>query len=109
MVNVGLQVRLEAKPGKEKELEEFLRAQLSFALGEPATTAWFAIKLDARTFGIFDAFPDETGRQAHLEGEIAKALGSTGAALLAHAPAIEKFAVLVAKLPGNGEVPDSLG
>ena len=109
MVNVGLQVRLEAKPGKEKELEEFLRAQLSFALGEPATTAWFAIKLDARTFAIFDAFPDETGRQAHLEGEIAKALGSSGAMLLENAPLIEKFTVLAAKLPGNGEVPDSLG
>ncbi|WP_353156757.1 antibiotic biosynthesis monooxygenase [Herminiimonas fonticola] len=109
MVNVGLQVRLEAKPGKEKELEEFLRAQLSFALGEPATTAWFAIKLDARTFGIFDAFPDETGRQAHLDGEIAKALGSAAASLLANAPVIEKFSVLVAKLPNSGEVPDSLG
>jgi len=109
MVNVGLQVRLEAKPGKENELEEFLRAQLSYALGEPGTTTWFAIKLDAKTFGIFDAFPDENGRQAHLEGEIAKALGTLAENLLTHPPAIEKFAVLAAKLPGNGEVPDSLG
>lgn len=109
MVNVGLQVRLEAKPGKEKELEEFLRAQLAYALGEPGTTAWFAIKLDAKTFGIFDAFPDENGRRAHLEGEIAKALGTAGSSLLAHPLAIEKFEVLAAKLPGSGEVPDSLG
>ena len=109
MVNVGLQVRLEAKPGKEKELEEFLRAQLSYALGESGTTAWFAIQLDAKTFGIFDAFSDENGRQAHLEGEIAKALGTQAANLLAHPPAIEKFVVLAAKLPGSGEVPDSLG
>ena len=66
MVNVGLQLRLEAKPGKEKELEEFLRAQLPYALGEPATVAWFAIKLSANTFGIFDAFENESGRQAHI-------------------------------------------
>lgn len=109
MVNVGLQVRLEAKPGKEKELEEFLRAQLPFALGEPATIAWFAIKLDDRTFGIFDAFQNESGRQAHLDGEIAKALGKAAAHLLATPPMIEKLNVLAAKLPGSGEVPDSLG
>ncbi len=109
MVNVGLQVRLEAKPGKEMELEEFLRAQLPYALGEPGTTAWFAIKLDAKTFGIFDAFPDENGRHAHLEGEIAKALGTVATKLLAHPLDIQKFAVLAAKLPGSGEVPDSLG
>lgn len=64
---------------------------------------------DAKTFGIFDAFPDENASQAHLQGEIAKALGTQAANLLAHPPAIEKFAVLAAKLPGNGEVPDSLG
>lgn len=109
MVNVALQVRLEAKPGKEKELEEFLRAQLSYALGEPGTTAWFAIRFDNRTFGIFDAFPDESGRKAHLEGEIAMALGSRAGELLAKPLAIEKMDVLAAKLPGNGEVPDSLG
>lgn len=109
MVNVALQVRLEAKPGKEKELEEFLRAQLPFALGEPATTAWFAIKLNANTFGIFDAFPDETGQQAHLDGEIARALGEVAAHLLAKPLVIEKLTVLAAKLPGSGETPDSLG
>jgi quinol monooxygenase YgiN len=109
MVNVGLQVRLEAKPGKEKELEEFLRTQLPFALGEPATIAWFAIKLDDKTFGIFDAFENESGRQAHLDGEIAKALGKVAADLLAKPPVIEKLSVLAAKLPGSGEVPDSLG
>lgn len=109
MVNVGLQVRLEAKPGKEKDLEEFLRAQLPYALGEPATVAWFAIKLSANTFGIFDAFVNESGQQAHLDGAIAKALGEVAADLLAKPPVIEKLSVLVAKLPGSGEVPDSLG
>jgi quinol monooxygenase YgiN len=109
MVNVALQVRLEAKPGKEKELEEFLRAQLQYALGEPETTAWFAVKLSNNTFGIFDAFPDESGRQAHLTGEIAKGLGRIAADLLAKPPVIEQLDVLAAKLPGSGEVPDSLG
>jgi quinol monooxygenase YgiN len=109
MVNVALQVRLEAKAGKEKELEEFLHAQLSFALGEPGTTAWFAVKFGPGSFGIFDAFPDEAGRKAHLDGEIAKALGTVASTLLAKAPVIERMDVLAVKLPGNGEVPDSLG
>ena len=109
MVNVALQVRLEAKAGKEEELEEFLRTQLSYALGEPHTTAWFAIKLNDRTFGIFDAFPDEKGRQAHLDGEIARNLGKIAGHLLASPPHIFKLDILAAKLPGSGEVPDSLG
>ncbi|MDQ7969287.1 MAG: antibiotic biosynthesis monooxygenase [Oxalicibacterium faecigallinarum] len=110
MVNLGLQVRLEAKPGKEKELEEFLQTQLSYALGEPGTVVWVAIKISPGVFGIFDAFADETGRKAHLEGEIAKALqGSAGASLLAKPPLIEQISILAAKLPGSGEVPDTLG
>jgi quinol monooxygenase YgiN len=109
MVNLALQVRLEAKPGKEKELEAFLRAQLPYALGEPHTTAWFAVKIGKSTYGIFDAFADEAGRQAHLGGEIARNLGRIAADLLAAAPTIESLDVLAAKLPGSGEVPDSLG
>jgi quinol monooxygenase YgiN len=109
MVNVALQARLEAKPGKEKELEEFLRAQLSYALGEPETSAWFAVKLDNRTFGIFDAFENDSGRQAHLNGEIAKNVGKIANDLLVKPPVIEQLDVIAAKLPGSGEVPDSLG
>lgn len=109
MVNVALQARLEAKPGREKELEEFLRAQLPYALGESATQAWFAVKLDTCTYGIFDAFENETGRQAHLHGEIASNLGKIAGDLLAKPPAIDKLDVIVSKLPGSGEVPDSLG
>lgn len=109
MVTLGLQVRLEAKAGKEKDLEEFLHAQLPYALGEPATTAWFAVKFGPGSFGIFDAFPDEAGRKAHLDGEIAKALGTIAATLLAKTPVIERLDVLAAKLPDSGEVPDSLG
>jgi len=109
MVNLALQARLEAKPGKERDLEEFLRAQLSYALGEPETPAWFAVKLDERTYGIFDAFENESGRQAHLNGEIAKNLGRIAGDLLAKPPAIDKLQVIASKLPDSGEVPDSLG
>lgn len=108
-VNVGMQTRLEAKPGKEKELEEYLRAQLSFALGEAATTAWFATKLDNKTFGIFHAFYDASGLQAHLDGEICKALLGDVAHLLATPPVVENLSILAAKLPDHVEFPDTLG
>jgi quinol monooxygenase YgiN len=99
MVRVALLVRLKAKPGKEAEVDSFLRSGLPLAVAEPATTAWFAIKLGPSTFGIFDAFPDESGRQAHLAGPIAAALIAKAADLLAEPPSIEKVDVLAAKLP----------
>ena len=74
LVKVALFVRLEAKPGKEKEIESFLMQGLSLVMEEPATTAWFGIRLGPSTFGIFDAFPDEAGRQAHLSGTVAARL-----------------------------------
>jgi quinol monooxygenase YgiN len=70
MVKVALYVRLEAKPGKEDDVAKFLNSGLALVQEEPATTAWFAIKMGPRTFGIFDAFPDEAGRQAHLAVEL---------------------------------------
>jgi quinol monooxygenase YgiN len=100
MVNVALLVRLEAKPGKEADVESFLRGGLSIVQGEPATTAWFAIRLGPSTFGIFDAFPDEAGRQAHLSGQVAAALMAKAPQLLAQPPIIEKVDILAAKLPG---------
>ena len=100
MVKVGLLVRLKAKPGKEAQVESFLRSGQPLAEAEPATTAWFAIKMGPSTFGIFDVFPDDAGRQAHLTGPIAAALMAQAADLLAEAPAIEKIDVLAAKLPG---------
>jgi quinol monooxygenase YgiN len=99
MVNVALYVRLEAKPGKEKDVEAFLKGGLAVVQGEPATTAWFALRMGPSTFGIFDAFPDEAGRQAHLSGRVAAALMQKAADLLAKPPAIEKVDVLAAKLP----------
>lgn len=100
MVNVALFVRLEAKPGKEAEVESFLRGGLAVVQDEPATIAWFAIRLGPSTFGIFDAFPDESGRQAHLTGRVAAALMAKAAELLAQPPVIERIDVLAAKLPG---------
>ena len=99
MVKVALFVRLEAKPGKEAEVEAFLRAGLPLVQQEPATTVWFAIRLGPSTFGIFDAFPDDSGRQAHLSGQVAAALMAKASDLLAQAPAIENADVLAVKLP----------
>jgi quinol monooxygenase YgiN len=99
MVHVGLYVRLESKPGKEAEVEAFLRGGLAVVEQEPATVAWFALRLGPSTFGIFDAFPDEDGRQAHLTGRVAAALMAKAPELLAQPPAIEKVDVLAAKLP----------
>ena len=99
MVTVALFVRLEAKPGKEPEVAAFLRGGLPLVEAEPATTAWFGLQLGPSTFGIFDAFPDEGGRQAHLSGKVAAALLARAGDLLARPPSIEKVDVLAAKLP----------
>lgn len=95
----ALYVRLEAKPGKEAELEAFLKSAVPLVQQEPATIAWFAIRMGLTTFGIFDAFPDDTGRQAHLSGKVAAALMENAPALLAQAPDIKKVEVLAEKLP----------
>jgi quinol monooxygenase YgiN len=96
----ALFVRLEAKPGKEKEVAQFLQAGLGMAQQEGGTPVWFALQLGPSTFGVFDAFYDEAGRQAHLNGAIAQALGANAPKLLAQAPSIERIDVLGAKLPG---------
>jgi quinol monooxygenase YgiN len=98
-VTVGLWVRLEAKPGRATDLEAFLRGAAPLAQAEPATPVWFAIRLGAATFGIFDAFSDEAGREAHLAGRIAAALSEQASTLLAAPPVIERIDVLAAKLP----------
>ena len=100
MTKVALFVRLEAKPGKEAEVEAFLKSGLPLVQEEPATIAWFGIRLGPSTFGIFDAFPDESGRQAHLSGRVAAALMAKASELLSQPPSIEKADVLAVKLPG---------
>jgi quinol monooxygenase YgiN len=98
-VTVALYVRLEAKPGKESAVADFLRSALPLVNEEPATTVWFAIQMGPSTFGIFDAFPDDAGRQAHLSGKVAAALMENAPELLSEAPRIEQIEVLAAKLP----------
>jgi len=98
MVHVALLARLEAKPGKEQEVADLLTGALSLANAEPATAVWFALKLGPSTFGIFDAFADDAGRQAHLAGPIAAALMAKAPELLAQPPTIESVEVLAAKM-----------
>jgi quinol monooxygenase YgiN len=98
MVTVGVLARLEAKPGKEEEVASFLEGALPLAQQEEATTAWFATRLGPSTFGNFDVFPDELGREAHLAGPIAAALMQRADELLTEPPTIEKVDVLASKL-----------
>jgi quinol monooxygenase YgiN len=98
-LTVGLWVRLEAKPGRETDLEALLRSAAPLAEAEPATVVWFAVRLGPSAFGVFDAFSDEAGREAHVAGRIAAALGEHASTLLAGPPVIERIDVLAAKLP----------
>jgi quinol monooxygenase YgiN len=100
MVTKALYVSMKAKPGKEAEVEEFLNGGLALVNDEPATTAWFAMQMGPSTYGIFDAFPDDAGRDAHLAGRVAEALMAKAGELLEQPPAIHKVDILTAKLPG---------
>ena len=99
MVVVGLLVTLEAKPGKEDDVAAFLKRALPLVEDEPQTTAWFAVRLASSGFAIFDAFPSEAGREAHLTGPVAAALMENAPELLATDPRIETVDVLADKLP----------
>lgn len=99
MVSVGLYVGLEAKPGKEEAVAQFLEGALPLVQQEPQTAAWFALRLAPSRFAIFDTFPNEAGRDAHLAGQVAAALMEQAPELLAAAPSIEKVDVLAEKLP----------
>ena len=99
MVKTALYVHMEAKPGKEAEVQKFLEDGLALVNQEPATTAWFAMAMGHGHFGIFDAFPDEAGRNAHLNGAVAAALMAKAPDLFAKPPSISKVDILAAKLP----------
>jgi quinol monooxygenase YgiN len=99
MVTVGLMVRMEARTGRELDLEAFLKEALALVDEEPKTLTWLALRLGPSTFAIVDAFPDEEGRQAHLDGRVAAALMERSSELLAEAPTIERCDVLAAKVP----------
>lgn len=97
MEKFALLARVEAKPGKEAEVEKFLKSALPLAQQEEETVRWYAIKINASTFGIFDTFNDEKGREAHLNGKIAAALMEHAGELLAKPPQIEKVDLLAVK------------
>ena len=99
MVTKALLVRLEIKPGKDEEAEQFLQSALPLVRQESATTAWFGIRFGRSEYGIFDAFPDEAGREAHLSGAVAKALMEKSDELFTEPPRIQKIDVLASKLP----------
>ncbi len=100
MVTVGLWVPLEAKPGKEQEVADFLAGAQGLVEAEPETTAWFAVRLGPTSFAIFDVFPDDSGRQAHLSGKVAEALMAQAEDLFATPPEIKQINVIASKLPG---------
>jgi quinol monooxygenase YgiN len=99
-VSVGLWVPLEAKPGKEEDVAEFLRSAQPLVEDEPGTIAWAAVRLGDSRFAIFDVFEDDAGRQAHLNGKVAAALMERADELFASPPEIDQVNVLAAKLPG---------
>jgi hypothetical protein len=91
---------MEAKTGRELDVENFLREGLELVDVEPDTLVWFALRLGPSTFGIFDAFPDDSGREAHLNGRVASALMERASDLLAAAPSVERADIIAGKLPG---------
>ena len=99
MDKLSILVQLEAKPGKEDEVEKFLKSALPLVQAETGTTTWYALKMGPSKFGIFDTFADEKGRNAHLGGEVAKALFAKAEDLFTKPPLIDQPEILAAKAP----------
>ena len=99
MLTKALLVRLEALPGKEAELADFLKGARAIVMDEPGTVAWFAIQLGPSTFGVYDVFPDDDARDAHLAGGVGQALGPNTGVLFSE-PQIERIDILAEKVPG---------
>jgi len=99
MDKFALLALLNAKPGKEKEVEEFLKAAQPLAAGEPGTSTWYAVKFGPTKFCIFDTFKQEEGRDAHLSGEIAKSLFAKAEELFSTPPQVERLEILASKAP----------
>jgi quinol monooxygenase YgiN len=97
MKNLGLLVTVKAKKGKEKEVAQFLSSAVALANQEDKTLTWYAFQVDDETYGVFDTFEKEEGREAHLTGEIAKALMANAEVLLSEAPSIKKINILASK------------
>jgi quinol monooxygenase YgiN len=99
MDQLAIWAQVEAKPGKEQEVEEFLKSAQPLAVAEKGTTTWYAVKLGPSTFGIYDTFPAEKDREAHLTGDIAKALFAKAKDLFSKPPEVHKLNILAAKAP----------
>jgi quinol monooxygenase YgiN len=99
MVSVGLLIRLQARPEQERAVEDFLTGVIPIIEREPETIALFALRLGPTEYGIFNAFPDEAGRQAHISGDAAAALFAAAGDLFASPPAVEPVDILASKLP----------
>ncbi len=99
MAKFALLATLEAKQGKEQEVEQFLRSALPLVRAEAGTRSWYALRLGTQKFGIFDTFDDEVGRQAHISGKVAEALFAKAEELFSQAPKIEQIDILAEKLP----------
>lgn len=108
MVTKGLAVKLVAKPGKEAEVEAFLNSGLALVNEEPLTVTWYAVKFSENTFGIFDTFDGDEGRDAHLNGKVAAALMANASELLLEGPSIEKIDILAVKAAGNSRAESSV-
>jgi len=102
MPRLAIWAQMEAKPGKEREVGEFLKSAQALAEKEEGTITWYAVRLSESAFGIFDTFADERGREAHLTGQIAQALFEKSHELFAKDPAVHKLDLLAAKVPGMG-------
>ncbi|BBG03854.1 MULTISPECIES: putative quinol monooxygenase [Pseudonocardia] len=99
-MSYGLQVTLEAKDGRQEDLAQFLRDSLTPVLGEPGTTTWYSYRITDSLFGIYDTFPDEAARDAHLSGEVATALQGAAGEFLAGPPTVRKVDIIAAKAAG---------
>ncbi len=109
MVKKGLAVVLKAKAGKEAEVEAFLNSGQALVGEEPLTVTWYAIKFDASTFGIFDTFEGDEGRDAHLNGKVAAALMANASELLSEPPQIDKVDILAVKTAGTSKADRAIG
>lgn len=109
MISSGLLVRLAAKRGREQDVEDFLRSALPLVEQEPGTMAWFGLRFGRGEYGIFDTFPDEAARQAHLEGPVAESLRELSGKLFESAPRIQKLTVLADKMPLVRDALDTKG
>jgi quinol monooxygenase YgiN len=103
MAKLAIWVQVEAKPGKEQAVAEFLKSAQALAEKEQGTLTWYAVKLEGTKFGIFDTFAEEKGREAHLKGEIAKALFANVQELFVREPEVHKLEILAAKAPGSAK------